>query len=84
MSTGCQALHLWPVNNLAANPEHQQTLETLRGALNDWQARTGDSIPEFEKMTPDRHDRQTYERLYPGRRPTGGIAAGQQAGAEGL
>jgi len=72
------------LNNLAANPEHKQTLETLRGALNDWQTRTGDSIPELEQMTPDRHDRETYEGLYPGRRPTGGIVAGQQAGAESL
>ena len=84
MSTGCQALHLWPVNNLAANPEHQQTLETLRRALDNWQARTGDSIPELKEITPDRHDRETYERLYRGRRPSGGIVAGQQAGAERL
>ena len=35
-------------------------------------------------MTLDRHDRETYERLYPGGRPSGGIVAGQQAGAERL
>lgn len=45
------------LNNLAANPEHKQALQTLRRALDDWQARTGDSIPELEQMTPDRHDR---------------------------
>jgi len=72
------------LNNLAANPEHKQTLETLRGALDDWQARTGDSIPELEQMTPDRHDRETFERLYSEGRPSGGIVAGQQAGAESL
>ena len=72
------------LNNLAANPEHQQTLHALRLALQDWQARTGDSIPELEQMTPDRHDRVSYEKLYPGRRPSGGMVAGQQAGAESL
>jgi hypothetical protein len=57
-------------------------LLTLRSALDDWQARTGDSIPELDQMTPDRHDRETFERLYPGGRPSGGIVAGQDAGAE--
>ena len=70
------------LNNLAANPEHRQILLTLRRALDDWQARTGDSIPEWDQMTPDRHDRETFERLYPGGRPSGGIVAGQDAGAE--
>ena len=70
------------LNNLAANPEHRQILLTLRRALDDWQARTGDSIPELDQMTPDRHDRETFERLYPGGRPSGGIVAGQDAGAE--
>ena len=72
------------LNNLAANPEHKQRLQRLRGALGDWQARTGDSIPEVEQMTPDRHDRVSYEKLYPGKRPSGGMVAGQQAGAESL
>ena len=70
------------LNNLATNPEHRQMLLTLRSALDDWQARTGDSIPELDQMTPDRHDRETFERLYPGGRPSGGIVAGQDAGAE--
>jgi N-sulfoglucosamine sulfohydrolase len=72
------------LNNLAANPEHKQTLQALRRALENWQARTGDSIPELEQMTPDRHDRVSYERLFPDGRPSGGIVAGQQAGAESL
>ena len=72
------------LNNLAANPEHRQILLTLRRALDDWQARTGDSIPEWDQMTPDRHDRETFERLYPGGRPSGGITTGQDARAEDL
>jgi arylsulfatase len=72
------------LNNLAANPEHRQMLLTLRSALDDWQARTGDSIPEWDQMTPDRHDRETFERLYPGGRPSGGITTGQDARAEDL
>lgn len=72
------------LNNLATNPEHRQMLLTLRSALDDWQARTGDSIPEWDQMTPDRHDRETFERLYPGGRPSGGITTGQDARAEDL
>ena len=72
------------LNNLAANPEHKQTLEILRRALSGWQARTGDSIPELQEMTPDRHDRVTFERLYPDSRPSGGIVSGQKAGAANL
>jgi len=34
-----------------------------------------------EEMTPDLYDRNTYERLYPGSRPSTGIVPGQKAGA---
>ena len=69
------------LKNLVGNPENKETLRFFRVALDDWQRRTGDSIPAVDEMTPDRHDRKTYERLYPGSRPPTGIVAGQQAGA---
>ena len=57
------------------------TMERMRAMLDTWQERTGDSIPAIEDMTPDRHDRETYERLFPGMRPPEGVVAGQEAGA---
>ena len=42
---------------------------------------SGDSIPALDEMTPDRHDRKTYERLFPGSRPSTGIVPGQRARA---
>ncbi|MBK1875468.1 sulfatase family protein [Pelagicoccus mobilis] len=69
------------VRNLVGNPEMNATLENMRAMMDEWQERTGDSIPELENMTPDRHDRVSYERLYPGPRPSEGIVAGQDAGA---
>jgi len=72
------------LTNQAGNPENKEKLEFFRAALSKWQEQTGDSIPAIEKMTPDRHDRETYERLFPGGRPPAGIIAGQQAGAAGL
>jgi len=72
------------LKNLAGNPEHKQKLGFFRTALAEWQETTGDSIPAVEEMTPDRHDRETYERLFQGGRPPTGIIAGEQAGAETL
>jgi arylsulfatase len=72
------------LNNLAENPERRQIVERLRGRLDDWQQRTGDSIPDLEKMTPDRCDRVTFERLSSEAHPSGGIVPGQTAGAESI
>jgi len=67
--------------NLFNDPEYKDELKYLRETLAAWQKRTGDSIPPVEEMTPDRYDRNTYERLYPGSRPSTGIVPGQKAGA---
>jgi arylsulfatase A-like enzyme len=40
----------WQVTNLAADPAHRKTLETLRGRLDRWIKETGDPGPEPEKM----------------------------------
>lgn len=70
--------------NIAGNPENQAILNRMRKALSDWQDQTGDSIPEAEEMTPDRHGRETFERLYKEWRPPTGILPGQSAGAENI
>jgi N-sulfoglucosamine sulfohydrolase len=70
--------------NLVNDPEYKEELIYLRTTLVAWQNRTGDSIPLVEEMTPDRHDRNTYERLYPGSRPTTGIVPGQKAAAASI
>jgi N-sulfoglucosamine sulfohydrolase len=69
------------LRNLVHEKEHHETLEMLRAKLAEWQKRTGDSIPELVDMTPDRHDRTTFERLYPGTRPPTGVVPGQKASA---
>jgi arylsulfatase A-like enzyme len=40
----------WQVTNLAGDPKHQKTLETLRARLDRWMTETGDRGPESEKM----------------------------------
>jgi arylsulfatase A-like enzyme len=40
----------WQVQNLAAEPAHRQTLETLRARLDRWIDETNDHGPESEKM----------------------------------
>ena len=67
--------------NLVNDPEYKEELKYLQTILAAWQNGTGDSIPLVAEMTPDRHDRNTYERLYPGSRPQTGIVSGQKAGA---
>jgi arylsulfatase A-like enzyme len=57
------------LSNQAGNPERKEKMAFFRAALADWQEQTADNISAVEEMTPDRHDRETYERLYPGRRP---------------
>ena len=57
------------VRDLAGAPKHAETLKRLRGVMDDWIARTGDSIPPANRRTPDRHDRMTGKRLLPGGHP---------------
>lgn len=40
----------WQIRNLAGDPEHQDTLTTLRARLDQWMAETSDPGPEPEKM----------------------------------
>lgn len=70
------------LKNLAGNPEKSDMVEFFRAVLSDWQLQTGDSIPPLDEMTPDRHDRKTFERLYQEGRSAGGVLPGEKAGAE--
>lgn len=69
------------LENLAGNPERTGELKHLRGLLDAWQTQTGDSIPAVEEMTVNRHNPETFERLYEGGRPPTGTLPGQTAGA---
>jgi arylsulfatase A-like enzyme len=69
------------IRNQIDNPKHHETLEHLRKIMDEWQRRTGDTTPSLDQATPDRHDRKTGERFYPGSRPPTGILPGQTAGA---
>ncbi len=40
----------WQVANLAGDPKHRQTLETLRARLDRWIVETGDRGPELARM----------------------------------
>jgi arylsulfatase len=66
------------LDNLVQQNEHEQVLEHLRQVLDEWQDRTGDTAPPPDKVTPDRHDLATGERLYEGGRPPTGILPGEE------
>ena len=72
------------LHSLVDNPEYAEILKEMRSLLSDWQQQTGDSIPDIDDMTPDRHDRNTYDRLYDGSRPPTGIIPGQTANAQSI
>lgn len=64
--------------NLAGNPDHREVQENLRKLMDEWQKRTGDTVPTLDKATPDRYDRRTGKPLHGrGGRPKGGIMPGQ-------
>ena len=73
------------MNNLASDPEHREGLERLRGHLDEWQRRTGDTAPSLDEATPDRFDRRTGKPIHGrGGRPKGGIIPGQTTGASSI
>jgi len=70
------------IHNRSGHPEDRETLERLRRVMDQWQRRTGDTVPPLDKATPDRYDRRTGKPIH-GRsgRPQGGIVPGQETGA---
>lgn len=67
------------IQNLIGDTCYRDTVEHLRGILDEWQNRTGDTIPPLDRATPDRYDRRTGAPIH-GRsgRPAGGIVPGQE------
>ena len=57
------------VQDLAGDPAHREILEQLRGVMDRWIDQTGDTIPPPNRRTPDRHDRLTGKRRFPGMHP---------------
>ena len=47
------------LKDLAGDPNHKETLEHLRKIMDQWQDRTGDTVPE--KLTGDYIDRETLQ-----------------------
>ena len=71
--------------NLAGDPKYYNELQDLRHIMDEWQRRTGDTVPMLEQATPDRYDRRTGTPIYKNvSRPPGGIVPGQTSGAEKL
>ena len=71
------------LKNLAGDPQHRRVLEDLRKIMDQWQRRTGDTVPPLDKATPDRYDRRTGTPIHGrGGRPKAGIVPGQTSGAQ--
>ena len=66
------------LENVIQQKEFLLVLEQLRNIMDEWQERTGDSVPPVDDVTPDRHDITTGERLYEGWRPPTGKIAGEE------
>jgi len=70
------------IKNIAGDPEYRKVLEELRKLMDEWQDRTGDTVPPLNKATPDRYDRRTGKPIHgKSGRPKAGIVPGQTSGA---
>jgi hypothetical protein len=68
--------------NIAGDLKHRKILEDLRTFMDQWQRRTGDTVPPLEEATPDRYDRKTGKPVHgKSARPAGGVVPGQATGA---
>jgi arylsulfatase len=50
------------LDNIADDPNHNKALDHLRKQMDQWQRRTGDTVPQ--QLTQDRFDRQTGQPLF--------------------
>lgn len=70
------------INNLVDVPEYRETLDALRKVMDEWQQRTGDTVPSLEEATPDRYNRRTGESVNgTGGRPSPGVVPGETTNA---
>ncbi len=65
------------LTTLADNPEYKEQLAFLRKALRQWTEETGDTVPPFNQMTPERNSRETWLPVIPHGRPDGGVIPGE-------
>lgn len=70
------------LNDLVQAPGKEAVLQSMRLLLTSWQSQTGDTIPPLDRLTVDRHDRDTFERLFPEMRPPTGVLPGQSVETE--
>lgn len=70
------------LNNLAEQPEQKEILAQMREILNEWQQRTGDTVPA--NLTKDIIDRKTYELLGNFFEPTYGVTPGSERNATSI
>lgn len=67
--------------NLAEDIEYADELALLRVVLELWAEQTGDTVPEFDNMTPDRANRENWEEGMGSGRPEGGEVPGESTEA---
>ena len=73
------------INNLVDVPEYRETLDALRKVMDEWQQRTGDTVPSLEEATPDRYNRRTGESVNgTGGRPSAGVVPGETTNATAI
>ena len=71
------------LNNIVGDPNHKKALEHLRQQMDQWQRRTGDTVPEH--LTQDRFDRQTGKALFEGLVPhKRGVIPGSERDAQNI
>lgn len=71
------------MRNIVSDAAHGPVLEHLRDIMDQWQRRTGDTVPPLDQATPDRYDRNTGQAIHGrGGRPKAGIVPGQTTRAE--
>lgn len=69
------------LNNLANNSKYKKQLNLLRKALQQWTDETGDTVPPFDEMTPERNSRETWLPVIASGHPDGGVIPGQSTNA---
>jgi N-sulfoglucosamine sulfohydrolase len=70
------------IKNIVADPKHSKVLDNLRKLMDQWQKRTGDTVPPLDKATPDRFDRRTGKPFRGKRvRPKVRLIPGETTGA---
>jgi N-sulfoglucosamine sulfohydrolase len=70
------------LNNWVGNLGYRATLEYLRGKLDEWQDRTGDTVPEV--LTGDLIDRETFEWRFNPRQMPRGTTPGSERNAQAI